>query len=320
MMEHAYSKKDQDVLMTVGAQDGAKRDREETSSTADVAIIGYALPKKPATSIPPEDDNMPSIIETPSSVSTESYWSDASSEDDKRDANKMIRRPNSESSRKPPILTPIQENSAPINVRVRANISLTKIEDQMRQKAADAYSLHLAELHKIASNSGDETSRRELRIALSLAEDYKIQTTEYKILKRQTTLFEYFPNAVIKPTEDTTTPMEDTVETTNSLASPQEQVGRKYMSMLAGCEGPCPTLSSLNAEYMLQYVKSECHSRQKYLLRINVLVDSTLVYFYELGKGPIDTFFLGFFLPDVIKWLRCQFATYFPVVYYHWWY
>ena len=233
---------------------------------------------------------------------------------------KLRQRPNSESSRKPPILTPIQENSAPINVRVRANISLTKIEDQMRQKAADAYSLHLAELHKIASNSGDETARRELRIALSLAEDYKIQTTEYKILKRQTTLFEYFPNAVIKPTEDTTTPMEDTVETTNSLASPQEQVGRKYMSMLAGFEGPCPTLSSLNAEYMLQYVKSECHSRQKYLLRINVLVDSTLVYFYELGKGPIDTFFLGFFLPDVIKWLRCQFATYFPVVYYHWWY
>ena len=142
----------------------------------------------------------------------------------------------------------------------------------------------------------------------------------YKILKRQTTLFEQFPNSVVKPTEDITTPMEDTVETANSLASPQEQVGRKYMSLLAGYEGPRPTLSPLNAEYMLQYVKSEYHCRQKYLMRMNVLVDSTLGYFYVLGKGPIDTFFLGFFLPDVIKWMRGQFATYFPVVYYHWWY
>ena len=59
-MKHAYSKDKEDVLLKVGAQDGAKREREETSAAGDVAITDYAPPKKPTTSIPPEDDNTPS--------------------------------------------------------------------------------------------------------------------------------------------------------------------------------------------------------------------------------------------------------------------
>ena len=116
-MEHAYSKEEEDILMTVDTQDGAKRDREETSAAADMAITGYEPPKKNTATIPPEDenDNMPSIIETPTSVSTESYWGDAASEDDKHDANENDTAPEfRERPQKPPMLTPIQENTISI--------------------------------------------------------------------------------------------------------------------------------------------------------------------------------------------------------------
>ena len=327
-MEHAYSKEEEDILMTVDTQDGAKREREETSAAADMAITGYEPPKKNTATIPPEDenDNMPSIIETPTSVSTESYWGDAASEDDKHDANENDTAPESrERPQKPPMLTPIQENTISINDGDISGSRRCKRSKRSRDIYAHGERNQRQPPHYVHASILKILTLPWITIQLLLEDraalyHQMMDDVPYKILKRQTTLFEQFPNSVVKPTEDITTPMEDTVETANSLASPQEQVGRKYMSLLAGYEGPRPTLSPLNAEYMLQYVKSEYHCRQKYLMRMNVLVDSTLGYFYVLGKGPIDTFFLGFFLPDVIKWMRGQFATYIPVVYYHWWY
>jgi hypothetical protein len=293
-----------------------------------MAITGYEPPKKNTATIPPEDenDNMPSIIETPTSVSTESYWGDAASEDDKHDANENDTAPEfRERPQKPPMLTPIQENTISINDGDNGGSRPCKRSKRSRDIYAHGERDQRQPPHYVHASILKILTLPWITIQLLLEDraalyHQMMDDVPYKILKRQTTLFEQFPNSVVKPTEDITTPMEDTVETANSLASPQEQVGRKYMSLLAGYEGPRPTLSPLNAEYMLQYVKSEYHCRQKYLMRMNVLVDSTLGYFYVLGKGPIDTFFLGFFLPDVIKWMRGQFATYFPVVYYHWWY
>ena len=132
------------------------------------------------------------------------------SENDSHDGNECDTVPEFRERPQKPLLTPIQIQEDTISIddddddswldeyeEDDDNISLTEVWEQMRQKAANAYSLQLAELQKIASNSGDETSQRELRIALSLAGEYKIQTSEYKTLKRQTALFEYFPNVVL---------------------------------------------------------------------------------------------------------------------------